>query len=140
MPGPEINPAIAAAVEQNTKPTPPASAKVIGGVITAIIGIVIAVLCGIGMSGGHGSSGGGQDAANADATQACQKFVKRDLKSPASAKFSGIGVAHVGSTYTVSGSVDSQNSFGAMLRNDFACVETRGKSDWTLVSLDGLSN
>ena len=51
-------------------------------------------------------------------------FVKGQLKSPSTAEFEGgeEGVIQVNDTvFTVKGTVDSQNSFGAMLRANFSC-------------------
>ena len=52
----------------------------------------------------------------------CQKAVKEVLKSPATAKFPSIldwGFSKENGIVTVQSYVDSQNSFGAMLRTDF---------------------
>jgi len=61
-----------------------------------------------------------------DKTLACiiaQDFVKQRLKSPKSAEFPpcrDISIDYLGNkTYEVSGYVDSQNSFGALLRTDY---------------------
>jgi len=50
-----------------------------------------------------------------------EQLVKNNLKAPSTAKFSNqkFGYNEEYSRYIVSGSVDSQNSFGAMLRADF---------------------
>lgn len=77
-----------------------------------------------------------------DATSACEHFVDQRLKSPASARYSSEQVSHTGTTYVVGGNVDSQNSFGAMIRNQFVCTETldTGNNTWHLQALDGLGN
>jgi|GEM_PF-1289184 len=53
----------------------------------------------------------------------CKAVAMSRLKSPASAKFPlGIAAEHLGGgIYRVKSSVDSQNSFGAMLRSNFTC-------------------
>ena len=52
----------------------------------------------------------------------CQDLVLETLKAPASAKFSNWNIEKEGSsTFLVSGSVDSQNGFGALLRSNFVC-------------------
>lgn len=73
---------------------------------------------------------------------ACEDFVKRNLKSPASAEFTDESVMHLDKkNWKVLGSVDSQNSFGAMIRNEFNCeVRFRGGDQWRLLSLTGLEN
>lgn len=63
----------------------------------------------------------------ADAWVCAQDVVKKNLKSPSSAKFCLMSEATIhyngedggGSRYTVSGYVDAQNSFGAMIRKNF---------------------
>ncbi|MEQ9374126.1 MAG: hypothetical protein RIG68_03055 [Imperialibacter sp.] len=51
--------------------------------------------------------------------------VKELLKAPSTAKFSGVKDTKIeaiaGGGYKVSGYVDSQNSFGAMLRSKYTC-------------------
>lgn len=72
----------------------------------------------------------------------CEEFVKDRLKSPATADFSDEDRSRSGPrTWVVSGSVDSENGFGAMIRNTFTCkVRYTGDDNWRLVSLSGLSN
>lgn len=52
----------------------------------------------------------------------CQNLMLSQLKSPSSAKFSNIEKASDDLWQYVRGSVDSQNSFWAMLRTNFVCV------------------
>jgi hypothetical protein len=70
-------------------------------------------------------------------------MVEDDLKAPSTAKFNGGGyapyVSYLGSDrYRVSGSVDSDNSFGAMIRTTFQAI-VRDKGDehqtWVLEDL-----
>lgn len=67
----------------------------------------------------------------------CKEFVKDRLKSPSSAEFD---TSHSGTepVYTVTGTVDSQNGFGAMVRNSFTCTVSHSGDRWTLESLNGL--
>lgn len=68
-----------------------------------------------------------------------EKFVKDNLKSPSTADFpSLVGlVKQVDTkTYEVNSYVDSQNSFGAMLRTNFYCkVKYAGNDKWTCEEL-----
>lgn len=58
---------------------------------------------------------------------ACERAVKAQLKSPASAEFGSTSVSGSGAKYTVAGTVDAENSFGALMRNSFVCeVEVEG--------------
>ena len=50
------------------------------------------------------------------AAETCHKFVRQQLKAPSTAKFgSNDRTSQTGSTYTIVGSVDAENSFGAPL-------------------------
>lgn len=57
----------------------------------------------------------------------CQNFVKQNLKAPTTAQFPGANAEGVGTVlqdngrWGVIGYVDSQNSFGAMIRSDYVC-------------------
>lgn len=57
------------------------------------------------------------------AVAACKQSVLTRLKTPSVAKFSPPSETRISGTgpYTVTGYVDSQNSFGATLRLDFTC-------------------
>lgn len=56
------------------------------------------------------------------AEAACEDFVKEKLKSPASADFSGAEVAETGEgEWTVTGTVDADNSFSAAMRGRYSC-------------------
>lgn len=73
-----------------------------------------------------------------EAKAMCETFVKRQLKAPATAKFSEESAAKVSTVeYTAGGSVDSQNSFGALLRSTFACdlAYDAAKQEWTSKSV-----
>lgn len=64
-----------------------------------------------------------------DAEMAAERYVKQLLKSPSTAEFpSTTAVELSDKNFHVDGSVDSQNGFGAMIRNSFECdvVETGG--------------
>ena len=77
-----------------------------------------------------------------------QVFVERSLKSPGTAKYGSSWdgtyqdpderVAKTGpDTYRVSGWVDSQNSFGALIRSQFVCsLKHEGGDDGTWTCLD----
>lgn len=60
----------------------------------------------------------------AAAWTACERFVSEQLKAPSTAKFSGFDteISDRGDgRYIVQGYVDAENSFGAMIRNDYVC-------------------
>ncbi|MCB5168013.1 hypothetical protein LG634_24695 [Streptomyces bambusae] len=87
--------------------------------------------------------GSGEPADGVEATIMCEKFVKQRLKSPGSANFSGASdtsVTAISSSapwkYQVMGHVDSDNSFGASIRNTYDCTaSTPDGETWTLDNL-----
>lgn len=106
---------------------------------------LIAVFAGVAMcSASNEDDGPSQTDLEYGARDVCETFVERRLKSPSTADFSDTTTAASGeSEWTVSGAVDSQNGFGAMIRNNYTCV-VRPKDvagdNWTLVSMSGLGN
>lgn len=83
------------------------------------------------------------DGTSYGARDACEQFVTKRLKSPGSAEFSGQTENNAGRIWTATGSVDSQNSFGGLVRNDYTCVARYLGGDdesYRLVSVDGLVN
>lgn len=73
----------------------------------------------------------------------CERFVKQDLRSPGSAEFDWQNYRTSGSgpRFTVHGSVDSQNAFGGLVRNDFTCtIRHTGGAQWRLIQMRGLTN
>jgi len=93
-----------------------------------------------------GSSDSGKDKPDVGdefgAQVVCEDFVKDRLKSPSTADFGDWEREHVGATlWRVRGNVDSQNAFGAMIRNSFVCtVEAQGDDRYRLRKLTGLRN
>ena len=76
-----------------------------------------------------------------EAQDACHHYVEARLKSPGTADFSDEKIAGVGNHWTCTGNVDSQNSFGGVVRNAYSIeVEKRGDGRWYVVALTGLGN
>lgn len=101
------------------------------------IGILIAVVAVVGICVARVNSDSKPSAADEerDAQRACEEqFVPARLKAPATAKFSGVSVSGSGGTYAVTGSVDSQNSFGALIRSTFSCTVHSSGDKWVLDS------
>jgi len=70
----------------------------------------------------------------------CRGFVEKSLVAPTTAKFPDYSTFYAGdvgdSVYVVTGFVDSQNSFGAMIRTHFECITRKDQSgNWTLQAL-----
>lgn len=102
-----------------------------------VIVLVIAAVCGAFIF--KSNSDNKPDPAG-DASRACENFVKDRLKAPSTAKFSGESVSDDGTgRYTVTGSVDAQNSFGAMLRDHYSCLMRLDGDNWELITLTGLT-
>jgi hypothetical protein len=74
------------------------------------------------------------------AEDACHDAVKAQLKSPSSASFPGGQVTERSGGYVVEGAVDSQNSFGAMIRNTFTCTVAGDNDSVRVVNVTGLEN
>lgn len=68
-----------------------------------------------------------------DAQDACHRNLTQMLKTPSTAKIRFTTSTETGqSRYTLSGVLDSQNSFGAMLRKGFICEFTNGSATATI--------
>jgi hypothetical protein len=77
-----------------------------------------------------------------DAGRVCKDFVKRQLKAPATAEFGTPDVTGSAGTYSSTGTVDAENSFGAKLRSTYTCQvhEASDRKNWVLDSLTGLGS
>ena len=102
-----------------------------------VTGVVISVIFATCSGGGSGSSPKTPDKLNEWSAQiACQDTVKDRLKAPATAQFDNwTRSANADGTYTITGTVDSQNSFGAMLRSKFSCQVRDGGDGTARVSI-----
>lgn len=73
-----------------------------------------------------------------EALDRCQSAITEKLKSPSTAKFGEPTVTSsdgsFGSYFEVSGQVDAQNGFGAMVRGDYRCKVTLEKDGRWLVT------
>lgn len=98
------------------------TAMVIGVIL--VIGFAFNMLGNRGSSPSYSSTTSGTRANQFLAQYACEDEVKKQLKAPASAQFGNWQYRYNDSTktHTLSGSVDSQNSYGAMLRSNFVCT------------------
>jgi hypothetical protein len=71
---------------------------------------------------------------------ACKEFVFDRLKSPASAVFPTMNNATItkvsATSFEIRAYVDSQNSFGALIRTPYTCQVSRNGASWTLDRLD----
>jgi hypothetical protein len=89
-----------------------------------------------------GSLAGGDEEPGAqpvDAWVACQHFIEQRLTSPSSAKYPGRYTDYVSELgdgrFRVRAYVDAQNSFGAVVRNQFDCTVEHNGSGFRLEAL-----
>lgn len=104
----------------------------------AIVGVVVAVfIYGMFTGDDEGDDGGGEYGAR----DVCEQFIEKRLRSPGSAEFSQTEATDNGTSWIVSGAVDSQNGFGALVRNRYDCeVRHVSGEDWRLVDLEMTGN
>lgn len=67
-------------------------------------------------------------------------LVSASLKAPSTSKFCGEDIRPFNfagaDAWEINGCVDAQNSYGAMLRNNYKIILTKSGSGWNLVSID----
>lgn len=99
------------------------------------LGILLAGLTLTACSTAGDSDTGGPRPDKEDGTMAevmCEEFVKDQLKAPATAEFSHQQHRETGEQrWDVTGTVDSENSFGALIRGSYRCdIRYLGKDQW----------
>ena len=101
-------------------PAEPSKTKRPWGCIVPIVSVlVIGVSCGV-----VGAQGAGDDGVSDYSVQKqCQRWVDEKLKAPDTAKYSQqLVVANGENSWTVTGAVDAENSFGASIRGSWQCA------------------
>lgn len=83
-----------------------------------VIAVPIVLIAGIFIIGSMFSDESNDD--EAQSIVACESEVKANLKAPSTASFSSTASGGDGQ-FTVTGTVDAQNGFGATVRNSFEC-------------------
>ena len=76
------------------------------------------------------SSGDSETSLQYEAKDSCHEWVKKELRSPATAEFSDENVAGDEGDYTITGNVDSQNGFGATVRSTWTCTVKLDGDTW----------
>lgn len=67
----------------------------------------------------------------------CRTAVTAYLRAPASARWPGHEiVSHDERTWTVTGYVDAQNGFGALLRMEWECEGERTGGEWHVIDVE----
>ena len=74
------------------------------------------------------------------ARRMAKDIVLSSLKAPATAKFCGDNVKKFefagAEAWEITGCIDAQNSYGAMLRNNYQVVLTELNGEWNIASID----
>ena len=82
-------------------------------------------------------SKGPQEFDQFDMQTIAEKEVEERLKAPSTAKFDNIIVTEDKGVWVITGTVDAQNSFGAMIRNRFRVeIKDNGYPNYTVVSVE----
>lgn len=84
------------------------------------------------------NSGSDEEFGEGEARYVCEQFVSDQLKSPGTADFQRpTGRASDVETWTMTGTVDAENSLGGTVRMSYVCtVRAAGGGEATLVDLD----
>ena len=119
--------------DKTRDPPPPRSTSNRGGCLRTAL-IAGAILLVLGFFGNMIDSGGGGSGDNIGAVLACQDFVERQLRAPATADFPPARQATVtqqgSNAYRVSSHVDAENAFGAMIRSQWTCTVEYDNGTW----------
>lgn len=115
---------------------------------THVYGLSVATVLTAGLLATLTACGGNGAPLEQSSAVMCEGFVKKRLKSPGSAEFSGVSDTKIKTIsnkkpwrYLVTGYVDSQNSFGAKVRNNYTCdISTKDDDTWTLGRMDMTGN
>lgn len=109
--------------------------------VLVIVGVAVLVTVGlfaaVRLYNDSQKSPGGGGAADQKLISTCRDGVKARLKAPSTAQFSQESIAGMTETrWKVSGVVDAQNGFGAMLRQRYSCqADKDGAGGWTVYNV-----
>lgn len=116
------------------KPSAAGSGCGIGCLVFLGLAVLVVVMSMIASAANGGSSS--YDGNNKyEAISQCEARIEELLKAPSTAKFSSDATG--GGTWIVTGTVDSENGFGAMLRANFQCT-VKVNSDTATTTVDYL--
>lgn len=111
---------------------PSSAGGIAAGGILAVLLVIVVASC---VNSETDEPAGGDEVG---AQVVCEDFVTDRLKSPATAEFTdAVAVPTTNADeFEVTGNVDSENGFGAMLRSSYTCtVVNTGGDNWRLVDL-----
>jgi hypothetical protein len=134
---PVAKPASAAPVKQKLELTLFGRVLALAGAMAGIILLVVAFVM---LTPAGDAGGGSSDRYDADnqyeAIAQCESRIERLLKAPATADFNSS--ASGGGTWTVTGTVDSENSFGAQIRSTYQCTVVNNGNGTLTTTVDSL--
>lgn len=113
---------VAPEAKQNDRPAKP-ELTVFGRLLVTVGGIAVVLFLFVGCVNLVSSAGEGDDYESDNQYEAiaqCEARIERLLKAPATADFNSS--ARGGGTWTVTGTVDAENSFGANVRANYECT------------------
>lgn len=114
-----------------TPPEKPADANALGGCLVMIVAPLLLFVACTAIFSAMGDDGPSSSENRYYAEQACKRSVERQLKAPSTADFSISSVDEKSSNeWSVSGTVDAENSFGAKIRNSWTCIATKSGDSW----------
>lgn len=109
-----------------------------GCAILIAIPIVIGIIAAIVMSFSGDDDSPEFTPSGGEAIRQCENNVADQLKSPATAEYDLNATQSGGNEFEVTGTVDSENGFGAMLRSNVSCtVRFEGATAYTTVNYVG---
>lgn len=91
------------------------------GITLGGCGLIIGLSLIIGFATSGGSSTPYDPNNQYEAVSQCEDLVSNQLKSPTSADFDSSAASNGNRSWTVTGTVDADNSFGAKIRNTYQC-------------------
>ena len=100
-------------------------------VAVVLVGLLVA-----GLIYGAGRSAYEAVTVKGDVRESCEEYVSSSLRSPGSAEFLEPEIEARGEFgYDVTGEVDAENGFGALLRLDYTCQVNKVGDSWLLIDL-----
>lgn len=112
------------------------------GLVFVVLALVLAYFAELALFPEHKGANAQPAVTRSDACAMSQTFVRQQLKAPSTATFpprteENCGASKIGETWQVHSFVDSQNSFGAMIRSEYwvkMVYDPEGKT-WTLTEI-----
>lgn len=96
----------------------PSDKPQVGGCLKSFFGLIVfCVVATVLFSSCGGSDSSSDEPSDFEAQAQCERWVENYLKAPSTVEFSGQSVSGGPVSWTVTGVVDAENSFGGMVRS-----------------------